>query len=55
MSAVEVTGTPSDRARRGAAVVTIVALAGFVLPESRRRARARGNGTYGRDPLDPDR
>jgi hypothetical protein len=38
-----------------AAVVTIVALAGFVLPESRRRARARGNGTYGRDPLDPDR
>jgi hypothetical protein len=32
-----------------AAVVTIVALAGFVLPESRRRARARGNGTYGRE------
>ncbi len=32
-----------------AAIITIVALAGFVVPESRRRARARGNGTYGRE------
>jgi hypothetical protein len=30
-----------------AAVIAIVALAGFVIPERRRRA-ARGNGTYGR-------
>jgi hypothetical protein len=31
-----------------AAIMAIVALAGIVVPESRRRARARGNGTYGR-------
>ena len=30
-----------------AAIIAIVAIAGFVVPESRRR-RARGNGTYGR-------
>jgi hypothetical protein len=29
-----------------AAIIAIVALAGFLVPESRRR-RARGNGTYG--------
>ena len=31
----------------GAALVAILALAGIALPPSRRRARARGNGTYG--------
>ena len=31
-----------------AAIIAIVAIAGFVVPESRRRARARGNGSYGR-------
>ncbi len=32
----------------GAVIVAILALAGVVIPQSRRRARARGNGTYGR-------
>ena len=31
-----------------AVILGIVALAGLVLPGTRRRARARGNGTYGR-------
>jgi hypothetical protein len=31
----------------GAVIVAMLALAGLVLPASRRRARARGNGTYG--------
>ena len=31
-----------------AAIVAILALAGVLVPEARRRARARGNGTYGR-------
>jgi hypothetical protein len=31
-----------------ALILGIVALAGLVVPNSRRRARARGNGTYGR-------
>ena len=31
----------------GAVIVGILAIAGIVLPSSRRRARARGNGTYG--------
>jgi hypothetical protein len=31
-----------------ALVMIIVAIVGFLVPESRRRARARGNGTYGR-------
>jgi hypothetical protein len=32
----------------GAAIIAIVVVAGVVLPASRRRERARGNGTYGR-------
>ena len=32
----------------GAVIVAILALAGLALPPARRRARARGNGTYGR-------
>jgi hypothetical protein len=31
-----------------AIILGLVALAGLVLPRARRRARARGNGTYGR-------
>ena len=31
----------------GAVIVAILTLAGIALPSSRRRARARGNGTYG--------
>ena len=31
-----------------AVILGIVALAGVILPRTRRRARARGNGTYGR-------
>jgi hypothetical protein len=31
-----------------AVILGIVALAGVVVPRTRRRARARGNGTYGR-------
>lgn len=31
-----------------AVIVVLVAIAGFIVPETRRRARARGNGTYGR-------
>ena len=31
-----------------AVIVAIIALAGIAIPESRRRARARSNGTYGR-------
>jgi hypothetical protein len=31
-----------------AAIVVLLALAGIVVPPARRRARARGNGTYGR-------
>jgi hypothetical protein len=31
-----------------AVILAIVALAGLVVPRSRRRARARGGGTYGR-------
>lgn len=30
------------------AIMAIIAVAGFVVPEARRRRRARGNGTYGR-------
>ena len=30
-----------------AVLLGLLALAGFILPSSRRRARARGNGTYG--------
>ena len=33
----------------GAVIVAILALAGVAVPSSRRRARARGNGTYGRE------
>ena len=38
-----------------AALIALVAIAGFLVPESRRRARARGNGTYGRDTSGNDR
>lgn len=31
----------------GAVVVVLLVIAGIVIPETRRRARARGNGTYG--------
>ena len=31
----------------GAIVVVMLVIAGIVIPETRRRARARGNGTYG--------
>ena len=31
-----------------AVIIGLIALAGLVVPSSRRRARARGNGTYGR-------
>jgi hypothetical protein len=34
-----------------AAIIALVAIAGFVVPESRRR-RARGNGSYGRGRID---
>jgi hypothetical protein len=31
-----------------AVIIALVAVAGIVIPPARRRARARGNGTYGR-------
>jgi hypothetical protein len=31
----------------GGVIVVLLVIAGIIIPESRRRARARGNGTYG--------
>ena len=32
-----------------AVLIVLLAIAGAIVPEARRRARARGNGTYGRE------